>query len=356
MRRNGILSVALASLMTVCLTPPVSALAAVEELSGSVVAGSQLSVAAPFGGEISAIHVREGEWVEQGDALATLKTTKVYAPMNGTVSGILFEEGDDVDGTVMSIAPVSKYTVTAVVSEQYGSDDPANRYINLGETVYIRCQKGHSHVAQGRVTAVTGNGYTVETTGGELYLEEDVDVFRDSRYAFLSLIGSGTVSRTSSWEVSGSGSLLRLHVSEGETVERGQLLFETVEGPLDKLIAEGRDILATTGGVIASLPLSVGGKVSKGGSAATLYPREGFQLAVVVPEDMITLIEEGDVLRFYLDWDEENPRWYEGTVSALSYISTMTTDSTTTFTAYVDFDADESVRLGMTAVVEVETP
>lgn len=344
------------SLTLCCLLLPAWALAQVEELSGSVVAGYQTSVTAPFGGEVSAVHMREGEWVEPGDALVTVRTTKVFSPIDGTVSGALYAQGDTVDGAVLNVAPVSRYTITATVTDQYGQENPASRYIELGETVYMRCQKDRSHVAVGRVIAASGTDYTVEATGGELYLEETVNIYRDGGYTFASLIGTGTVARAASVEVAGSGSLLRLHVTNGDTVERGQLLFETVEGSLDGYTGNSSTIAADSAGVVSAVALQVGSRLQKGESVALLYPREGFQLAVVVPEDMIGLVKQGDTLRFYLDWDEENPRWYEGAVTSLSYISTMTTESTTTFTAYMDFDADESVRLGMTAVVEIDVP
>lgn len=346
----------LVGLLVAALTLPAAGLAETEELSGSVVPGYEVGVTAPFGGTVASVQLREGEWVNEGDVLVTVETTKVFAPEDGTIAAVDLKEGDAVSGTVLTLAPVSKYTVSCSVGSVYGTTDPERTYVHLGEKVYIRCVKDRSHIAVGVITAVSGSDYTVETTGGELYLEEEVNLYRDASYAFDGWIGDGTVARTAAIAVEGEGSLARLHVAPGDEVERGQLLFETVEGALDAYAPAGNDILATAGGVVAAVSLKTGAHLSKGDPVATLYPQSGFQLAAVVPEDMITLIKEGDTLRFYLDWDETSPRWYSGVVESLSYVSTLTAGDTTTFTAYLSFEPDDSVRLGMTAVVELEVP
>ena len=346
----------LLSLWMAALAFPGLALAQTEQLSGSVVAGYEVGVTAPFGGTVATVNVREGQWVEAGDSLATIATTKVYAPADGTISALSVKEGDSVSGTVLTLQPVRKYTITANVSEIYGTTDPERNYIHLGETLYIRCVKDRSHIAVGVVTATNGGEYTVETTGGELYLEEEVNLYREDGYSFASWVGTGTVARTPAMTVEGEGSLAYLHVTQGQEVERGQLLFETVTGTLDAYTPEGNEILSPQSGVLAGISLAAGSALDKDSLIATIQPRDGFELAVVVPEDMITYLKVGDTLRFYLDWDESNYRWYEGVVSSLSYVSVTTAENTTTFTAYLDFEPDETVRLGMTAVVEVEVP
>lgn len=399
----------LAALLALSLLWTGGALADTEQLSGTIVAGYEVGVIAPFGGKVSAVQMRAGQWIDEGDLLVTVEPTRYYAPIDGTVASVEAELGDALGGAtssgsasstgsasvatgsvsaatgsasiaagsasgsaaasgtaastgttasggaVLSIAPISKYTIACSVSDVYGTDVPARKYVSIGENIYIRCTKDRSHVALGKITAVSDADYTVETTGGELYLEEEVNIYRSGSYAFDTWIGTGTVARTETVEMSGSGSLLRLCVKEGDEVERGQLLFETVTGSLEGYAATDNGIYATASGVLSAVSLSVGDTLAKGAVVAALSPKDGFQLAVTVPEDMINRIHEGDRLRFFLDWDDDEQRWYEGTVESLSYISTVTTGDTTTFTAYLDFDADESVRLGMNAVVELES-
>lgn len=47
--------------------------------------------------------------------------------------------------------------------------------------------------------------YTVEVTGGEFYMGETVDIYRNSEYETASRIGRGTVGRTQAVAVNGNG-------------------------------------------------------------------------------------------------------------------------------------------------------
>lgn len=348
MKYKSLLALALALML------PAGALAATEELSGTVTAGVEISVPAPQSGTVSSTFYRVGQWLEPGDALASLELSRVFSPVDGTVATLDAEPGDDASATVMTILPVSKYTLTCSTDDLYGTTDPSRFYVRLGETLHIRCTKDRSHVAVGVVTGVDGSSYTVETTGGELYLEEEVNLYREP-YAFSQWVGIGTVARTEVISLTGSGTLLETFVQPGDTVERGQLLFTCAQSTVGSYLPKDGMIRVDSAGVLASCNLSAGMSVQQNASVATLYPLKGFQLAVTVPEDMLPYISPGDTLRFYLDWDEE-PRWYEGVVSSMAYQADQTPGSATTFTAYVDFEADPSVRLGMSALVEVEVP
>ena len=81
---------------------------------GKVVAGDAVSVTAPFGGTVSNFRLRAGSRIHVGDAVATINTTKVYAPADGTVAGVFARTGDAVEdvkarwGAVMYIMPRHK--------------------------------------------------------------------------------------------------------------------------------------------------------------------------------------------------------------------------------------------------------
>ena len=65
---------------------------------GKVISGDKQVISAPFGGMIDRIDVRKGDLIHVGDPVATIQTTKVYAEMDGTVSGIFAREGDATEG------------------------------------------------------------------------------------------------------------------------------------------------------------------------------------------------------------------------------------------------------------------
>lgn len=352
----------LALLATVMILLPTFAFAS-EEFDGNVVEGNTVTVTAPYGGTVKSISLREGSLIHVSDEIATMQTTQVLAPEDGTVRGIFSEVGDTLSSTtVLYVAPVSKYTVTCTIDKAYASID--TKYVHIGETVYIKCKPDGSHKAVGIITAVNGSSYTVQTTAGELYLEETVYIYRNDAYTLKTRIGSGTVSRTSEQPITATGSLLKLFVEDGDVVERGQLLFETVDGALDALAAYSDTIQSDADGVIASIKATAGQKISKGDVLLTVYKQEGYQIEFTVDEDLLGSVKVGDTVNIVFNWNEESGTTYKGTVADISYISasdtstdsagattTSTTSSAATYKGYITFDADDSVRLGMSATI-----
>lgn len=333
-----------------------------EELEGSVVAGDTITVTAPYGGTIQSISLREGALINAGDAVATIQTTKVLAPEDGTVRGIFAQEGDSVDNaTIMYIAPVSKYTISCTIDKAYDSID--TKYVRIGETVYIKNKRDGTYEAVGTITSVDGSSYTVQTSAGELYMEDTVYIYRDADYDTDSRIGSGTVSRTSELSISGTGSLLKLYVQDGEEVERGQLLCETVEGTLDALAAYSDTITCDVSGVIAEINTSAGQKVSKGDVLMTVYTPDSYQIEFSIDEDLLTAVQVGDTVNIVFNWKEDSGETIQGTVTGISYISEdsssgttdesggSSTSSATKYTGYIAFQPDDTVRLGMSVTI-----
>lgn len=216
----------------------------------------------------------------------------------------------------------------------------------------MACARDGSHVAVGRVIQAEGANYTVEVTGGELYMEETVYIYRDEEHSSSSRIGSGTVSRTAELTVGGSGRVAEIYVSEGETVERGQLLFTCVEAETVEDALSGGQICSTASGVVASVNVQAGQQAAVGSTVLTVYPREGFCAELTVEEADLAAIAVGDSVRLTFDFDAEGARTCEGTVTEISYLG-EDTDAGATYTAYVAFDVPEDVRLGMTVTATV---
>ncbi len=346
----------LALIVAAMLTLPAFALAQ-EEFEGNVAAGATVVLTAPYGGTIRSVSVREGQLISAGDAVLAMGTTQTLAPVDGTVRGVFAAAGDALDKTtVLNVAPLSKYTVTCSIDSAYESIDTL--YVHLGETVYIRCKKDGSHKAEGTITAVDGSSFTVQTTAGELYMEETVYLYRDSEYTAKSRIGSGTVGRTAEIAVTGTGGLLTLAVSEGEAVERGQLLFETVEGSLDAGVAMSDTVTADTAGVVASVKVAAGQMVSKGDALMTLYQPDSYQVAFAIDEDLLSTVAVGDTVSISFHWDEDTAQPVQGTVTGISYVNAQadaaadgTASSAAQYTGYATFAAGADVRVGMSVTV-----
>lgn len=367
------------------MTALTGAAAAEVSFAGKVIASETVAITAPFGGLVDKVNVRAGDPLEVGDPVATLATAKVYATADGTVSGIFAKEGDDTEGivsrygAVVYLEPVNRYVVSATTEKAYNSS--ATKYVHIGEKVYLSCTKDGSHTGTAVVTGISdgsgasGSGqgqddnsnsdgyttYTLEVTGGDFYMGETVGIFRDSGFDSKTRIGRGTIGQNAAIPVKGSGSVLKMHVKEGDKVERGELLFETVTGGLDGLYAMDNAIVSGVKGLVASVDTAPGSSVEKGAKLITVYPEGSFQIEVLVSELDLNDIHEGDKVAVEFDWDVEGRLRLEGTVSSISHVNASAQEGTSgssapssagaEYSAYIDFEATDEVRLGMSVIV-----
>ena len=322
------------------------------EYEGMVVPGETVSIMAPYGGTVASVHLRSGSPIHVGDEIAAMKTVKVLASEDGTIRGLFAQPGDRADQTVLYLMPVSKYVIEASVSSAHESVE--SKYVTIGEKVYIKCAPDGSHRAEGIITSVNGSNYVVQTTAGELYMEEKVYIYRTNDYLSQERLGSGTVNRTDAVAVSGSGSLLKLHVQDGEEVERGQLLFECVDGDLDALISTGDVIQSTADGVIAQVNGKAGQISSKGDVLLTVYQTQDYQIEFSISEEELPHISIGSAASIYFNWNDQKSIPYSGTVTDLSYVGETNEAGEVVYKGYIAFSADETVRIGMNVTVVLD--
>ncbi|NLD60629.1 MAG: HlyD family efflux transporter periplasmic adaptor subunit [Clostridiales bacterium] len=333
------------------------------EFDGTVVSGASVAVRSAVGGDVEAVAVRAGELVEAGDVLATLRTTKVYAAQDGTISAVFGAAGDAVDavansfGAVLYIEPsTGRYTIEADIENAYSNSD--NLYIHVGEAVSLKCYSDGDHTGVGFVSAVNGSSYTVKVAEGEFEVGETVTVYRGDTYASKARLGRGTCARTNDLAVGAaggdSGSIALMHVETGDAVKKGDLLYETVGGTYDAYYCTGSDIVATASGILGSLNCEVGGSVQAGGNVATIYPAGDMQLKISVGETDLPYIREGARATIRFNWDDSETV-YPGIVFKVSHMTDSasqgedaSTSYESSYTAYVEFEPGADVRLGMT--------
>ena len=313
-----------------------------------------MQVYAPIGGVVEEVNVRAGESVTADTVIARIKTTKVYAAEDGTITAVYGQPGDDAEavaaayGAVMYLEGETRYTISASTSRAYEAKE--NYMIHSGEEVYLVSRNHTTNKGTGRVTAVDGSSYTVMVTEGDFFVGDSITVSRSSDYATTANIGRGTLSRVSPTAVTGTGSIVSFAVKAGDTVRRGQLLFETAEGSYDGLEMTGTEIKAGTDGVIASLSVEEGGTIAKDGLAAQIYPKDDVWVTAEVTETDLMQIAVGQQVKVELDWNQDTGASYEGTVEMISALGTVGEESTT-FPVYISFKPDENTRFSMTALV-----
>ena len=137
----------------------ICSLASAENIfAGKVAANNTSVISAPYGGRVDNIYVQVGDYVGEDSLIATLGTDEIYALVDGTVSGVFASEGDDAEsvaeryGAVLFIEPTNRFTLDC--SNEKGYSYSENRYIHIGETVYLSCTTDGSHRGVGIVTSV----------------------------------------------------------------------------------------------------------------------------------------------------------------------------------------------------------
>ena len=332
----------LVSLLLVALLLP-CALAETITFTGTVAAGATHEVYAPIGGTVDKVEAVAGQRVGEDDVLLRLSTTKVYAEEDGTVTGVFGQPGDNAEtvaskyGAVMYIEGESVYSIAASTDNAYNST--ATKFVHVGEAVYLSCYSDGKHTGTGVITAIEGTDYTVRVTSGEFLIGETVNVYRGESAVSTKRIGRGTLNRTSPTAVTGSGSIVAFAVSAGDTVQRGDLLFETLDGSFDGLYMSGSDIAAGVAGTISQIDA-----------------QQGMRVDAQIEEANLACIHVGDPVSIELVWNQDEEVTYDGTIAMISAIADSADaaaegERSVTYTVYIDFTPDENTRYGMSAVV-----
>ncbi len=247
-----LLAAALALLM------PAAALAEVYE--GRTQALETVAVTADASGLLEALEAEAGARVTEGDALARLRPEKVFATQDGAVARVHVCEGETADGTVLEVAPLEQYLIYCTVDGAYQAAE--NTLIHSGETLWMRCTSDGSHRAVGVVTSVDGEEYRVLALGGALYVGETVYLYRGDDFAAASRVGKGTVTANDTQTYEAEGDVTRLCAAAGDTVERGQLLYEVGGGTL----------CAPVSGIVSEVCVQAGDTVEADQEVARIVP------------------------------------------------------------------------------------
>ena len=321
-------------------------------LSGKMIPAETIQIYAPVSGTAESVTAEAGLKIGAEDTLYTMKTTKIYADHDGTVSGIFGQPGDDAEavatryGAVLYLEENPAYTVSASTSNAYNSLE--TKQVHTGETVYAVSRSNSSRCGKGVITAISGSSYSVEITEGIFLSGESVALFRNEEYDYEQKIGNGTVTLSDPVAVTGTGAIVRIAVEDGAEVKRGDLLMETLDGTYDAYVMTGTAITAGQAGVVGSVSVQAGGAVEKGAVVAEIYPTDRMRVEANIPEDYCNMVHEGDPVTVELATDIN--RHYSGTVVMISAIASEDEEEVT-YRIVAEFIPDEAVRFGMTALI-----
>lgn len=337
-------------LMLTCLP----ALAETISFDGEVTAAYTQEIYAESTAIVERVPVTIGQTVAPGDEVARLRTNKVYAEEAGKVAAVFGTVGDLTDvvsqryGAVIYLEGETVYRVSA--STQYAYDSIATKQVHVGEKVSLRSRTNNMRVGKGVVVAVNGAEYTVHVISGGFEENEMVTVYRGEGYEDNVRLGRGMISLVAPIAVNGTGRIVALAVQAGDTVERGDLLMETLDGT-----GEEATLTADTAGVVAQLNIAQGATIAENAVAAVLWPLDAMQVEFAVNENDLAFISEGDEVSLRFDWNSDSGEELTGVVSSISSMA-QTANEDTLYTAKVDFEPTPAVRYGMSVTVQTVEP
>ena len=295
------------------------------ELDGAIEAARTVTVLAPYSGVVSGVDAKAGDAIASGDALLSIGTTAVYADFDGTVTGVFAQPGDgaaSVQERYGALGYVERESLyMASCSTTGAASDNENKIIHVGEKVYLRSTQNEKRQGEGIVTAVEGSNYTVEVTDADsLNYSDRVRVYRDVRHNSSDCIGAGVISRIDPVKVTGEGYVLAVHVQAGQSVKRGDLLFELVPDQLDGMNGGDGTVAMPEDGVVISVAAENGARVEKNAPLLTYCPQGALELVLSVDEDDLAAVAVGDAMRVTLDAYPD--KVLTGTVTAISGVGT----------------------------------
>lgn len=320
------------------------------ELDGTVEAGRILSVTAPYSGLIGDFDVKAGDLAEAGTALFPIAAQKVYAETNGVVTGLFAQPGDRAAGVAErfgALCYVERDVLFEAACTTAGSDsDVEDKIVHPGETVYVKSTQENKRRGVGRVTSVSGDSYTVEITFiDDLKLNDSIKVYRDSDHDTDSCIGSGRTRRIDPVAITAEGYVLGCHVTDGQVVSRGDLLFTIVPDQLKDMQGGEAAAVMPESGVLLSVSAQSGAQAAQDAVLATYCPAGEMEVVCMADEEDLAAVEVGARVKVTLEAYENET--IDGEVTAISSAANENGE----FAVTVSLREAKKARIGMSATV-----
>ena len=267
-----------------------------------------VDVFAPVGGQLKDFDVKVGDVVEAGSSLFTVRPVQVLAPQSGVVRLLKAQVGDQASdvilqyGALCSIDRENVHFVRATIAAAYNK--PKNRSITLGETLRVYDGDSNDTVdTLGTVIAVDGKGYVVEIPADVFDLEDKVLLYRGEGddYNAKDKVGEGYVERAKTVPVMAEGMIAKVHVSEGQQVSRGDVLFTVDDASAVYKEPAVFDASSPEGGVVSALYVLDGQQVRKDQLLLKVLPLDELEFVVDVDELDIPSVRVGQAMRVKVD-------------------------------------------------------
>lgn len=290
--------------------------------NGSVTAVEYIDIVAPYSGTLSTFTLEMGDAVKAGDVLFEMLTTTVYAAETAEVTSVFAKAGDDATavmsryGGLIAMEPEHPLQMAASVLNGYNSQK--NRYIHMGETLYLRSDRAGNEKGKAVVIGISGTDYIVEITDGDFVIGETMKLYREDDYQTRNCVGQGIVTRRDPLLAAGQGRIAEVLVDVGDQVQSGTPLLTLMSA--DASPNASPRVTAPAEGVIGQVAVAAGQQVWKGQVLARLMLTDQLEVVAHVDEIDLNDLWIGDEVYVVLDIDSD---WIiEGEVTAISQMGT----------------------------------
>ncbi len=280
---------------------------------GIAQAADTVDIFAPVGGQVQAFDVKTGDMAEASKPLIAIRPLQVLAPDSGVIRLLEAQTGDQAEnvilqyGALCSVDREDVMWVRATVAAAYNK--PKNRTLTLGETLRVYDGDTDDPIdTLGTVISVDGKGYVVEIPAGIFDLEDKVRLYRGDgdTYNAKDKVGEGLVGRAMTIPVLAEGVIAKVHVSEGQQVSRGDVLFTLDEASTVHAVPAAFDAVPEQGGVVSALYVQAGQQVRKDQLLLTVMPLDELEFVVDVDELDIPSVHIGQMMQVKVDALGEN--------------------------------------------------
>jgi len=177
----------------------------------------------------------------------------------------------------------------------------------------------------------------------------NIEIHRDPGCTTRSCIGSGRTDASAEIPVSGTGYVLAVHAAEGDSVQKGDLLFELAAQDADNTLRSA--VLTAPAGGAVELSAVSGMQAYKGQLLARIHDLTEMEVVASVDEMDLDLVREGSSVTVL--FDRYPGEEVQGTVVSISRIGMARQNA-----AYYDVTISVSTQLevlpGMNAVVRLK--
>ena len=338
-----------ALILTLLVCLPFTAFA--DTANGTVQAQTTYDITAPHSGTLLPFDLNAGDFVEKEAELFTFDTAKIYAPQTGIFAAGFAQPGDnahDVIGKYNGLCVIEDPVPHEISATYQGAASGEEfKFVHVGETLFYELSSNKNVHGEARVIAANQRGYTLELSSGSFKQGNRFKLYRNEKRNSGSCVGTGTIRRSDETYVQGTGRIITAFKQDGDTVEKGDLLYETVnvDCPPSALTA---DILSPTQGVLSTPNVISGQQVYKGQTLVTLHDTSALKVVAQVDEIDLHRLSLGDTVSLLFDAYPAQPVF--GVVSSFSLLG-VTQQNAAYYDVDITFTAPFQALIGMNVTV-----